>query len=166
MLTALENVQVPMFEGPLGPGARAGKAAELLWPRRPGATASTTCREQLSVGERQRVAIARALANDPVLLLADEPTGNLDSKSAAGIFDLFAKLHREHGMTIVLVTHDDQLGPPRQAHGAHAGRPGAIRLLGRGRSEGLENAEVGTRNAELKTGVAVGGKEGRMQNAK
>jgi putative ABC transport system ATP-binding protein len=65
---------------------------------------------QLSVGERQRVAIARALANEPLLLLADEPTGNLDSKSAGGVFDLFARLHREREMTIVLITHDEQLG--------------------------------------------------------
>src|SRR5208337_5238511 len=62
------------------------------------------------VGERQRVAIARALANDPLLLLADEPTGNLDSKSADTVFDLFAQLHRERGMTIVLITHSEDLG--------------------------------------------------------
>jgi ABC-type lipoprotein export system ATPase subunit len=65
---------------------------------------------QLSVGERQRVAIARALANDPLLLLADEPTGNLDSKSADSVFELFAQLHRERGMTIVLITHSEDLG--------------------------------------------------------
>ena len=110
--------------GALGHGERAGAhvrgplpAADAAAARPPScwrswawATASTTCRSKLSVGERQRVAIARALANDPVVLLADEPTGNLDSKSAAGIFDLFAKLHRERGMTIVLITHDDALG--------------------------------------------------------
>jgi len=56
------------------------------------------------------VAIARALANDPVLLLADEPTGNLDSKSAIVIFELIEQLHRERGMTIVMITHDDKLG--------------------------------------------------------
>ena len=66
--------------------------------------------EQLSVGERQRVAIARALANDPVLLLADEPTGNLDSKSAMGVFDIIEGLHRDRGMTMVLITHDENLG--------------------------------------------------------
>ena len=60
---------------------------------------------KLSVGERQRVAIARALANDPLLLLADEPTGNLDSQSGAGVLDLFDRLHREHGLTLLVITH-------------------------------------------------------------
>lgn len=103
-LTALENVQVPMFEGPLSARQRIAKASELLElvgmsqraRHRPG---------QLSVGQRQRVAIARALANDPILLLADEPTGNLDSRTAAAVLDLFAHLHRDKGMTLVLVTH-------------------------------------------------------------
>ena len=110
MLTALENVQVPMFEGSrLAASARIKKAANLL------AIVGLEHRvnhlpEQLSVGERQRVAIARALANDPVLLLADEPTGNLDSKSAIGIFELIEQLHRERGMTVVMITHDDALG--------------------------------------------------------
>ncbi len=66
--------------------------------------------QKLSVGERQRVAIARSLANDPIVLLADEPTGNLDSVSAEGVFELFAELHREQGMTIVLITHDEEFG--------------------------------------------------------
>ena len=110
VLTAVENVQVPMFEGSkLSASARAKKAMDLLGivglSHRVGHMP-----EQLSVGERQRVAIARALANDPVLLLADEPTGNLDSKSALGIFDLIEQLHRERGMTVVLITHDAHLG--------------------------------------------------------
>ena len=107
-LTALENVQVPMFEGPLSARQRIAKANELLQlvgmshrgKHRPG---------QLSVGERQRIAIARALANDPVLLLADEPTGNLDSRTAAEVLELFAHLHRDKGMTIVLVTHSQEV---------------------------------------------------------
>ena len=66
--------------------------------------------QKLSVGERQRVAIARSLANDPTVLLADEPTGNLDSVSAKGVFELFAELHREQGMTIVLITHNEEFG--------------------------------------------------------
>jgi putative ABC transport system ATP-binding protein len=110
VLSAVENVQVPMFEGPRRtPAERIRKATELLELVKLGHRIHHLP-QQLSVGERQRVAIARALANDPVLLLADEPTGNLDSRSAAGIFDLIAELHRERGMTVVLITHDDNLG--------------------------------------------------------
>jgi putative ABC transport system ATP-binding protein len=109
VLTALENVQVPMFESPLPAQAREEKAVKLLelvgLPHR-----AHHLPEQLSVGERQRVAIARALANDPILLLADEPTGNLDTVSADGIFELFARLHRQRGMTVILITHDPELG--------------------------------------------------------
>ena len=102
-LTALENVQIPMFEGPLAAPARASRAAELL------ASVKMSHRAkhlpmQLSVGERQRVAIARALANEPQVLLADEPTGNLDSRSGAGVLDLFDQLH-EQGMTLIVITH-------------------------------------------------------------
>lgn len=109
VLSAMENVQVPMFESSIPLGDRPQKAIDLL------DIVGLSHRihhepQKLSVGERQRVAIARALANDPVLLLADEPTGNLDSKSADGVFDLFARLHRERGMTIVLITHSDELG--------------------------------------------------------
>jgi predicted ABC-type transport system involved in lysophospholipase L1 biosynthesis ATPase subunit len=64
----------------------------------------------LSTGERQRVAIARALANDPKILLADEPTGNLDCAMTASVMDIFERLHREHGLTLIVVTHDAEVG--------------------------------------------------------
>ena len=107
-LSALENVQVPMFEGPVPRAARADRAAQLLDEvglghrrrHRPG---------QLSVGERQRVAIARALANGPTLILADEPTGNLDSRSQAEVLDLLARLRAERGLTLVVVTHGHEV---------------------------------------------------------
>jgi putative ABC transport system ATP-binding protein len=107
-LTAAENVQVPMFEGPLPLARRAGRARELL--RSVGMLhRADHLPSKLSVGERQRVAIARALANDPVLLLADEPTGNLDSRTAEEILDLFDQLHRDVGLTIVMVTHGQEV---------------------------------------------------------
>ncbi len=106
-LTAAENVQIPMFETVRSPGTRAQKAAELLElvGLAPRATHQPT---RLSVGERQRVAIARALANDPCILLADEPTGNLDSQNACQVLDLFDTLHRDREMTILMVTHAEQ----------------------------------------------------------
>jgi putative ABC transport system ATP-binding protein len=64
---------------------------------------------KLSAGERQRVAIARALANDPILLLADEPTGNLDSRTGEEILALFDRLHKEKRMTLVVVTHSQEV---------------------------------------------------------
>ena len=108
VLTALGNVQVPMFESKRSGAERQQRAQELLERVGMGHRANHKP-QQLSVGERQRVAIARSLANDPELLLADEPTGNLDTKTAAGIFALFDELHDE-GMTIVLITHDPDLG--------------------------------------------------------
>jgi putative ABC transport system ATP-binding protein len=109
ILSSVENVQVPMFEGSLSSSARVRKAKELLDMVGMGHRLHHLP-QKLSVGERQRVAIARSLANDPIGLLADEPTGNLDSMSAEGVFDLFAYLHREQRMTIVLITHDEEFG--------------------------------------------------------
>jgi putative ABC transport system ATP-binding protein len=105
-LSARENVQVPMIGRGLPRRERTGKADELLRAcaiqHRAAAAPST-----LSGGERQRVAIARALANDPKLLLADEPTGALDSTTGAQIVELLLRLRDERGMTIMLVTNDD-----------------------------------------------------------
>lgn len=108
-LTARENVQVPMFEGPPRTRAeRAKKADELLELVGMGHRAGHRPK-QLSVGERQRVALARALANDPPLLLADEPTGNLDSSNAAKVLDLFADLQKARNLALIVVTHSDEV---------------------------------------------------------
>ena len=108
-LNAIENVQVPMFEGPLSPAERIKRAGELLESVGMSHRAKHLS-SQLSVGERQRVAIARALANAPALLMADEPTGNLDSRTEADILNLFDRLHQERGMTLITVTHSEDVG--------------------------------------------------------
>jgi putative ABC transport system ATP-binding protein len=106
-LSALENVLLPMAEAGVGKGEREARARELL------AYVGLGARErhrptQLSGGEQQRVAIARALANRPALLLADEPTGELDARTGAEIIALFERLNAD-GTTIVVVTHDEVL---------------------------------------------------------
>jgi len=104
-LSASENVQVPMFEGPYSAQERKRRAEELL--DQVGLMGKGSSRPpQLSGGERQRVAVARALANDPPLLLADEPTGRLDSASGRRILSLLEDLRKKRGLTIVLVTHE------------------------------------------------------------
>ncbi|HEU4879970.1 MAG TPA: ABC transporter ATP-binding protein [Gemmatimonadaceae bacterium] len=106
-LSARENVELPMAEAGLKSAERASRARELL------AYVGLAHRErhrpsQLSGGEQQRVAIARALANKPALLLADEPTGELDARTGAEIIALFGQLNAD-GTTIVVVTHDEEL---------------------------------------------------------
>jgi lipoprotein-releasing system ATP-binding protein len=107
--TALENVIIPILRR--GSMSRSDAEAhgyevlrmldlEELYHRKPG---------QLSGGQQQRVSIARAVANDPAIILADEPTGNLDSKNAEGVFQVFDQLAREQGRTVVMVTHDMDL---------------------------------------------------------
>lgn len=103
--TAVENVQMPMFETDRPAAMRTERAVELL------KSVGLVHRldhfpAKLSGGERQRVAIARSLANGPSVLLADEPTGNLDSENAKNILELIIRLRREQNMTLVLVTHD------------------------------------------------------------
>ena len=106
--TAEENVAFPHRIAGVGPPEARRLAADLL--ARVGlAERGSHLSRSLSGGEQQRVAIARALARGPKLLLADEPTGNLDAESARVVFDLLAELHRERGMTTVLVTHNPQL---------------------------------------------------------
>ncbi|WP_198378257.1 ABC transporter ATP-binding protein [Neoroseomonas rubea] len=107
--TALDNVLIPIRRrGALKPDAAEARARGLLAALGL-EDAAAKLPEQLSGGMRQRVAIARALANDPVLVLADEPTGNLDTKNAAAVFDIFGRLAAEEGRAILVVTHDADL---------------------------------------------------------
>jgi putative ABC transport system ATP-binding protein len=106
-LTAVENVELPALLAGCAPRAARRRAAELL--ERVGlADRARFLPSALSGGQRQRVAIARALANEPLLLLADEPTGNLDSEATADVLRLFEALHAA-GQTLVIVTHDSRI---------------------------------------------------------
>ena len=111
-LTALENVETPM-QGRVSSGERRKRGQALLaltgLADRPGSLPA-----QLSGGQRQRVAVARVLANSPALLLADEPTGSLDSQSGEEILALLAELNRKAGTTIVIVTHDRRVAQSTQ----------------------------------------------------
>jgi ABC-type lipoprotein export system ATPase subunit len=112
-LSASANVQLPMYEAELSLLERRAKAQRLLEAVGLGDRANTPP-TKLSGGERQRVAIARALANDPAILLADEPTGNLDSKAGEMVLDLLRDIQRERGVTLVLVSHDLQIAGAAQ----------------------------------------------------
>ena len=107
-MTALKNIELPMLYGGMGRRERNERAIELLrmvemqdrMHHKP---------DELSGGQKQRVAIARAMANDPAIILADEPTGALDSVTGRLIMDIFHKLHDEQGKTIILITHSPEL---------------------------------------------------------
>lgn len=106
--TALSNVKLPLLYAGVAKAERTRKAKELL--ELVGMQERMTHRpDELSGGQKQRVAIARAMANDPSIILADEPTGALDSKTGRVIMDIFHKLHEEQGKTIVLITHSNEL---------------------------------------------------------
>jgi len=105
---ALKNVEMPMLYAGIHGKKRTERAKELL------ALVGMEDRmkhlpEELSGGQKQRVAIARAMANDPAIILADEPTGALDSTTGRLVMDIFHKLHREQGKTIILITHSPEL---------------------------------------------------------
>ncbi|RAU21361.1 ABC transporter ATP-binding protein [Paramagnetospirillum kuznetsovii] len=107
--SCLANVEIPIRRLGRLSTAQARERAAMLLDSMELADHAGKLPEQLSGGQRQRVAIARALANDPPLILADEPTGNLDTRTAHMVFDLFGKLAREQGRSIVVVTHDSDL---------------------------------------------------------
>ncbi|MCU1265616.1 MAG: transporter-related protein [Acidobacteria bacterium] len=106
--SALENVELPMLYLGVGTAERDRRALEAL------AAVGLAGREQnnpnqLSGGQQQRVAVARALVNNPALILADEPTGNLDSRTSVEVMEIFQRLNRERGITLVLVTHEPDI---------------------------------------------------------
>ena len=110
---ALKNVEMPMLYGGVPGKQRVERAKELL------TTVGMEDRmkhlpEELSGGQKQRVAIARAMANNPAIILADEPTGALDSETGRMVMDLFHKLHKEQGKTIILITHSPELAEETQ----------------------------------------------------
>lgn len=106
--SALENVELPMLYAGVSGAQRHERAMKSL------AAVGLAGRErnhpnQLSGGQQQRVAVARALVNDPALILADEPTGNLDSRTAVEVMEIFQRLNRERGITLILVTHESDI---------------------------------------------------------
>jgi len=106
-LSALQNVELPMIFQGLSRSERTRRAKDLL--TRVGLADRIRHKpNELSGGERQRVAVARALANDPEIILADEPTGNLDTESGSAILDLLRQLSVDEGKTVILVTHDPE----------------------------------------------------------
>jgi putative ABC transport system ATP-binding protein len=106
--SALENVELPMLYAGVETSERKQRAMDAL------AAVGLSGREQnhpnqLSGGQQQRVAVARALVNDPALILADEPTGNLDSRTSVEVMEIFQRLNRERGITLILVTHEPDI---------------------------------------------------------
>src|SRR5438270_14019466 len=109
VLSAVENVELPMLVSRV-PGRKARKRAVEMLDRVGLSDRARHRPAELSGGQRQRVTVARALTNDPAIVWADEPTGNLDSETAEDIMNLICRLNRENGQTFVIVTHDIDVG--------------------------------------------------------
>jgi ABC-type lipoprotein export system ATPase subunit len=114
-LSAIENVQVPMLALGLHANNRAERAEALLVELGL-AHRLNQYPNELSAGERQRVAIARSLANDPSILMADEPTGNLDSVNSARIMEILTGIQKKRGMTLIIVTHENDIANAAPRH--------------------------------------------------
>ena len=160
-LTAWQNVQMPMlFENGAKKKERALELLEMV-----GMSHRKNSRlDQLSGGEQQRIAIAIALANDPKLLLADEPTGAVDAKTGAYILDVFREINRTTGLTIVIVTHDRQL--TKKVHRVAAIRDGKIsseRLMKQSYRDRLTDISMFTEETEVQDEYAILDRAGRLQ---
>ncbi|NBI30136.1 ABC transporter ATP-binding protein [Chengkuizengella marina] len=158
-LTALENVELPIL---LKGRRKKERAKELLEAVGLGHRMNNTL-NQLSGGEQQRVAIAIALANRPKLLLADEPTGSLDTKMSDQILDLFQKLNEEYGLTIVIVTHDPLLA--KKVNRVVAIRDGktSSEMIRKRSVEELDQLGLGFEEDETHEEFAILDKAGRLQ---
>ncbi len=160
-LTAWQNVQMPMlFESTAKKKDRALELLDMV-----GLSHRKNNRlDQLSGGEQQRIAIAIALANDPKVLLADEPTGAVDAKTAAYILDMFRDINRNTGLTIVIVTHDRQL--TKKVHRVASIRDGKIsseRLMKQSYRDRLTDISSFTEEQEVQDEYAVLDRVGRLQ---
>ena len=159
-LSALENIMLPMHIS--GQKKKKEKARELL--EQVGMTAKRNNRlNTMSGGEQQRIAIAIALANNPKLLLADEPTGSVDTKTADIIFDIFRELNR-NGQTILIVTHDIALSKKvRRVVAIRDGKISSERILKEKYADRLKELTVDWRNEDTQEEYAVIDKAGRVQ---
>ena len=159
-LSALENIMLPMHIS--GQKKKKEKALELL--EQVGMTAKRNNRlNTMSGGEQQRIAIAIALANNPKLLLADDPTGSVDTKTADIIFDIFRELNR-NGQTILIVTHDIALSKKvRRVVAIRDGKISSERILKEKYADRLKELTVDWRNEDTQEEYAVIDKAGRVQ---
>ncbi len=159
-LTVLENIMFPMQL--TSEGKRKARALELL--ERVGLSEKKKSKmNMLSGGEQQRVAIAIALANSPKLLLADEPTGNVDRKTANMIFDIFTELNDE-GQTILIVTHDTELSKKvRRVVAIRDGKISSERILRENYADRLKEASIDWRREDTQEEFAILDKAGRVQ---
>jgi ABC-type lipoprotein export system ATPase subunit len=160
-LTALQNIEIPMIlKGAKDRTERALQLLELVGLKH----RRNNKLSQLSGGEQQRVAIAIALANMPKLLLADEPTGSVDSKTAAMILDIFRQLNREMGLTIIIVTHDRELSKKvDRVVAIRDGRTSSEFIRSKSYAEELSEIEGALKNEGSHMELAVLDRTGRLQ---